>query len=679
MPRPPRPSLRATLLVGVVGLLLPVFALLVWELRDSHERRREAALDLRVRTAVVVGAIVDRFFDGAIEDARAIASDPIVRSLDLARLDDRLAQLATVHPHYLVLSVFDASGENVGSSLPYAAGEPRTRLDPGVVPRMATGAGLEVRPVFQGTRQGGKPLVSVRVPVLDDNGALTGVVSLIVDPGRLSAQLGKIPLGPREAITVIDPRGRIAFDSRRLDLSWEERDVASLAIVRAALAGETVHRDDVPLGGEDHVVGLVPSQVHGWPVLVAAPATEVFTPIRAALRRDLLAFGLIAALALGGAWALAGHVHALARQLAAARDRAEAEHARFRTMFDSVSHGMLFVDAEGGATANPVAVRLFGGPLVGEGGTPRWVEHVLGPDGRRLDADRLPARRALRGEAVAEVECVIERPDGRRVPVLSSAAPVRSAEGRLLGAIVVFQDITAMKELERLKQEWVSIVAHDLRQPLSTMAGYAGLIRGLVEQPGGVQAEKIAERLADIERAAQHQNRMIDDLLDASRLAANRLRLERRPVDLGQLAHDVAGHLAPLLDGRVVHVEAEPGLPLVPCDPGRIEQVLSNLLSNAAKYGRPGTDVRVDVRRRDGEVEVSIVNRGDGIAAEDLPHLFTRFQRAPSSARDGIPGIGLGLYISRGLVEAHGGRIRAESAPGEATAFRFTLPLSAPA
>jgi signal transduction histidine kinase len=164
---------------------------------------------------------------------------------------------------------------------------------------------------------------------------------------------------------------------------------------------------------------------------------------------------------------------------------------------------------------------------------------------------------------------------------------------------------------------------------------------------------------------------MIEDLLDASRIEAKQLSVEPRAIDFRAIVDAV---LASHREGTsTIRVVAE-GETWAWIDPDRIHQVLDNLLSNAGKYGRPDTEIRIDCLDRGEMLEVVVTNQGPGIPAEELPQLFSRFGRTRDARADRTPGIGLGLYIARGLVEAHGGRIWAESVPGATTSFHFTIP-----
>jgi signal transduction histidine kinase len=218
--------------------------------------------------------------------------------------------------------------------------------------------------------------------------------------------------------------------------------------------------------------------------------------------------------------------------------------------------------------------------------------------------------------------------------------------------------------------EWTSLVAHDMRQPLSVIA----LCIDNLGSPDEDLATT-ARRIARIRSSVAALSQMIDDILEVAHVASAPSGLERQRVDLHALVREVGMHTARTPGDAPVEVTTHGDCSGVLADPRRLAQVLANLLSNAGKYGDGRRPVRVTLEGRATDVLVSVVNHGDGIAADEAPALFGRFHRAPQArANRRVTGHGLGLYICRRLIEAHGGRIWVESVPGEATAFRFTLP-----
>ena len=293
---------------------------------------------------------------------------------------------------------------------------------------------------------------------------------------------------------------------------------------------------------------------------------------------------------------------------------------------------------------------------------------VRKPDGGLLSSGEFPVVLALTdGEITTDQELQVRFKDGRLVPIMASAAPIRDGAGRITGAVAVVRDITALKELERLREEWASVIAHDLRQPVGAISLTAESLLGPRSDGLSSQERRAIERIAS---ASERLARMIEDLLDFSRIEAKRLSIRPRDVDFSAIIDAVVeGHR----ETNAIRLVGEPDLH-VSVDPDRVHQVLDNLVSNAVKYGRPNAEIRIAWLDRGDCLEVVVTNQGAGIPAEEMPHLFSRFGRTHGARAHRTPGIGLGLYIARGLVEAHGGRIWAESVPGQSTSFHFTLP-----
>jgi PAS domain S-box-containing protein len=359
----------------------------------------------------------------------------------------------------------------------------------------------------------------------------------------------------------------------------------------------------------------------------------------------------------------------LQAELERTRDREMAQRMWLEAVIDNTPEGIVIVDEHAEVVRQNATAAAFmtgAGPL-GPEGRPMPYD-VRAPSGERLDFESLPIIRALRyGERSCSRELAAVASSGELVPLLTSAAPI-DLDGARRGAITVFRDIRQLKALEREREEWASIVAHDLRQP-------AAVIRLAVDNLEQVEGAAHDQAVQRIRRAADHLERMIQDLLDVSRIEARRLsvRAERTAVSalIGE-ALDAAPHVA-----LRCRTEMEPAADWVWTDEERVVQVLSNLLSNADKYSDPGTPIDVRVEGRDELVEISVTNEGPGIAPDEIPQLFSRFARTRSARSGRVPGLGLGLYICRGIVEALGGHLWVESVPGEKTCFRFTLPRAA--
>ena len=232
----------------------------------------------------------------------------------------------------------------------------------------------------------------------------------------------------------------------------------------------------------------------------------------------------------------------------------------------------------------------------------------------------------------------------------------------------------AEQRTRREREDILRAVSHDLRNPLAVILGQAQLLRRTLERSGHDGKEQASATA--IIAASQRMDAMIQDLVDAARAEAGQLSLRREAINLRPFALQLKERLAPILETERIEIQVPEGLPPVWADPARLERILINLWSNALKYSSPGTSVTVSARREDGWVITSVSDRGPGIPPDDLPRLFQRYFRA-EAGRERREGVGLGLYITRRLVEAHGGRIWVESEVGKGSTFSFSLPVAA--
>ena len=286
-------------------------------------------------------------------------------------------------------------------------------------------------------------------------------------------------------------------------------------------------------------------------------------------------------------------------------------------------------------------------------------------DGREVSLDQISSAEATHAE-----EMQLSVPDGRTVRTLVSATPSLSATGEALSVVVTMQDLSALDELERSRAEFLSMVSHELRAPLAAIKGSAATV---LHGARAYDSTEMRQFFRIVDSEADRMDSLIGDLLDMGRIDAGTLPVVPAPASVGALIDQArstfqsGGRRHPLL------VDLPADLPRVMVDEQRIQQVLNNLLDNAAKHSPDSAPIALAAAQHEGFVEISVTDRGDGVAAENLPHLFRR-QGAGAEASH----TGLGLAICRGLVEAHGGRIRAESGgPGTGTRLAFTIPIVA--
>lgn len=350
-------------------------------------------------------------------------------------------------------------------------------------------------------------------------------------------------------------------------------------------------------------------------------------------------------------------------------------------IFEILPVGVWIADETGRIVrANSAGLRIWAGARyvgVAEFGEYKawWLD-----TGKPITADDWALARALtKGETSIGELIRIQCFDGTFKTIINSAVPLYDDQGTFAGAIVVNEDVTSLRDTEealrravRAHEDVLGIVAHDLRNPLNTIL----LQLQALSRPGKQWEPGDARGLERIRSTAMRMNRLIQDLLDVVRIDGHSLSQER-------VSLSVQGLLTNLLEAQqkvvsdatmALHLELRGELPDIWADHDRLLQVLENLIGNAIKFARPGVDIRVGAAPRGSEVLFWVADRGAGIPSEDLPHLFDRLWQASKTDRRGA---GLGLAIVKGIVEAHGGRVWAESQMGVGTTFFFTIPVAA--
>ncbi len=356
------------------------------------------------------------------------------------------------------------------------------------------------------------------------------------------------------------------------------------------------------------------------------------------------------------------------RDLAHARElqvqSTEQAHARQEALFDSMVEGVLLLDSQFRIQiANPAIGELFGTQHVIRGQT---ILEAF----RRHELAEL-AKKAAEDGQVAQFELEISGPKPRTVEV--NAAAILDRQKKTQGVLIVFHDLTRLKQLENIRSEFVANVSHELRTPLSIIKGYLETLLDLEN------SELSSKFLRVVQRHTDRLIFLIEDLLTISQLESGQVRLNRAPVLLRELAGHILEELQPRAqEKKIVMVNEIPEEMSALADPDRIQQVLWNLVDNAVKYGRPEGFAGVGARLRDNQVEVWVRDDGPGIPLEAQERVFERFYRVDRARSRDQGGTGLGLSIVKHIVQSHGGKVWLESKPGQGTTFYFSLPVEGP-
>ncbi len=366
-----------------------------------------------------------------------------------------------------------------------------------------------------------------------------------------------------------------------------------------------------------------------------------------------------------------------AMAIANARRHREERRARagLETLIDTSPVGVVVFDARTGAPTsfNREAMRIVES-LRGPGQSPVDLLGVLTlrrADGREVSLREFPLAGLLSdAEAVHAEEIVLGVPDGRRVTVLLNATPIMAEDGGVESMVVAMQDLAGVEELERLRAEFLAMVSHELRAPLTSIKGSASTV---LESAADLDPAVLRQFFRIIGDQADRMNELVSDLLDVAGIETGTLAVSPEPAEVAVLVDRARNAFGNGGGRNTLTIDLEPDLPLVLADRRRIVQVLGNLLSNAARHSPEGSVIRVSAAREGVHVAVAVSDEGRGIPEDRMPHLFRKFSGVNAGEQGGDTG--LGLAICKGIVEAHGGRIRAESdGPGLGARFTFTLP-----
>ena len=367
--------------------------------------------------------------------------------------------------------------------------------------------------------------------------------------------------------------------------------------------------------------------------------------------------------------------------IANAREHRDEQRARanLEVLIETSPVGVVVFDARSGQV---VSLNRESRRIVGDLGPPgcsaaELLEglRVRRADGREIVLEESALRLMLReAVTVRAEEIVLEIPDGRSVKTLVNATPIRSADGAVESVVVTMQDLAPLEELERLRADFLGMVSHELRAPLTSIKGSAATVLGA---SSALDPAEMLQFFRIIDEQTDHMRGLISDLLDAGRIEAGTLSVSPDPTEVAGLVDQARNTFLSSGGRHALRIDLPPDLPRVLADSRRIVQVLNNLFSNAARHSPESSPIRVAAARDGVYVALSVADDGQGVPADQLPHLFRKHAGVAGGDRERSGGgFGLGLAICKGLVEAHGGRIWAESGgAGEGTRFTFTIPV----
>jgi two-component system phosphate regulon sensor histidine kinase PhoR len=340
-------------------------------------------------------------------------------------------------------------------------------------------------------------------------------------------------------------------------------------------------------------------------------------------------------------------------------------------ILETMAEGVVITDLKGDLTyANPMARKIMGINFDLDNSryllNPDWKTYDV--DGKIILQENYPVAIAMRtGNPVYDYEIAIQPGTAEKFYISVNAAPVMGDESNIVGGIVTFMDVTNRRKAIQQKDDFISVASHELRTPVTSLKASLQLLEKLVDRPDAAMIPKL---IMQANRSMNKMSILIEDLLNAAKMTEGQLHLKQRQVNITSLAEDCIDNLN--LSGFCINIESPENVEVY-ADPDKLEQVLTNFISNASKYAAETNEARVLIEDYQQHVKVSVIDHGPGIVAEKLPHIFERFYRVDSNGIQ-YSGLGLGLYISAQIIEKHGGKIGADSIEGEGSTFWFTLP-----
>ncbi|MGO9344048.1 MAG: ATP-binding protein [Acidimicrobiales bacterium] len=653
------PQLRAAIIALALAVVV-VGALGAWQVTAARDSQRTQIENGELTAARLSASAVQSGILSQLQLVSNLAEQNVEETIrttpDLQKLANEVRSL---YPQFATLSVDSANG-----------------LLLAVSPKNEAVVGTQVsdKPAFAGAVKTGKSYVSrafrlpgggplvigLAAPFFDQTGkTLEGVIVGTIAISHLGSIIGSTELHSGGSFVVLDQTGRaLTGPAAASGTTYAHTDAASKALFGYEGTGTAT----LPGFSGSLLVAYTPVAHLGWGIVVEQPMSELNDPIGTLTVHLALIDALVVLIAVVAAFLLSR----LLGQLAKERDEAAAVMA-------SVGEGVATVDAAGRVVRlNPALEKLSGRTTTSARGR-QWTDVFPFVDDRNQVltwSDSVVARAMSERMVVAShgFSKTLLAANGTNIPVAVTAAPLITDDGQITGAVAVVRDVSREREVDELKSSLVSTVSHELRTPLTMIRGFSELLLSRRD----LDAKRSEEALQHIHDSSRRLGRLIDDLLSVSRIESGGLSSELRPIELIQVAQEVLVTLEST-GGNRVDMDLSPGLPAVLADPDQLFQVLTNLLSNALKYSSEASRVQMSAVVARDQVHVSVSDEGIGMTPGEAAQVFGKFARVDRPEVREVGGTGLGLYITRRLVDMMGGSIWVRSKTGEGSVFTFSL------
>jgi two-component system phosphate regulon sensor histidine kinase PhoR len=629
------------LLVVLVGLKLTRLWNGTFAASDAHCRRMTAA--------------VESFVVSTRTMLTTLSSMPEIKQGKPATQHAVLAAVLATNPLYDSLLIVDGDGWS-RSSTARPLGQDLYLGDRDYVVHTLAG-GPAVFRSLPGTRlRPGQFTTVVAVPVLDDQGRPVSTLAATFKSFSILDLLSRPQALPGAVAVVTDDQGRIIAQSGLVE-SWIGRQAADVGPWRSDGNEYGLSRS---VDGRLRIADAAGVSSAPWIVLTAVPVGQAFSEVIGMVGVELL-------IALAGTAALVS----LALNLRASAREIETREGTLAAILNSLREGVTMIDAAGRVLFRNQNAEQITGLANEEAATlDDFRQLTPGHSGPIPQLARWLWQAAAHGSMDPDFEYELTRPGGDSAYVSLSAAPVLNSSGQAEGIVIITRDLTRMRDLELAKQRFLQVLAHELRNRLAVATGAVQLARlrtGAGDEQGSPlrTVEEQLWRLADL----------MGDLVTADQVSEGRLRINPVPTDVAELLRSWYAHNSVLAQDKATSLDVQDARIPVVADPERLAQVFTNLLGNAVKYSQPGSSIRIAAGIEGDEALITFTDQGIGVPEDQLEQIFAGFFRADNATRWKPEGLGLGLYISRSIVLAHGGAIWAQNRPEGGTVVSLRLPL----
>lgn len=506
-------------------------------------------------------------------------------------------------------------------------------------------------------------VIAVSAPIRDAENALIGILVAQVHLDTIFSWVRQTELGSSDAVYIVDRAGNLVIHPTQTNLG-SITNVSEHPTVQRALNGESGTWTGTGIYGRDNTVMSYVRTNKGFVVVVEGIEPAVYAARHIEMQRGYILVGMFVFIFVALSW----FIQRVITLLAFERTKAEA-------FLRSIGDGVVAIDRSWAITLmNPAASTLIGMDAREAHGKPfREIVRFVSHDGKEEIGFMEDAMLFGESRTMANGMKLI-RADGTEMDIGDSASPIKDERGTVTGLIVVFRDVSERKETERSRGEFQSMLAHELRTPITIGKQYTEL---LMEPESGPLTDKQRDMVRAVRNACTRMNDMVNALLNVSRLEEGAVPVEPEPMFMPDLTDELLEQWQVRAEQRHVALKREyaEGLPSISADSGIMRLVLNNLMSNAIKYTPENGSVTVRVEKSDNELFVRISDTGIGIPADEQKNAFQKFFRASNASEDGVRGTGLGLFTVKKVLEHAGCHIAFESTEGKGTTFSVCIPL----